>query len=183
MKLNARFALFISVLCLGFIYSLGTSFADDVPLPLRDFLQHPEVLGYGRAEILILNFFATVVIEYLVICAFLGWPEQAMIKLMFWVPLVNVITNPAAQIGALFFGKVMDSEALAWVMVCVVEFGVAAVEFGLLSRIFGYMYRQGVLHEPLTARRIILIVAVANMASFLLGFVGLLSLLIEMDPR
>ena len=54
--------LWVSLLC-----PIGLSFADDVPLPLGDFLQRPEVLGFSRVEILAANFYATAVIEYLVI--------------------------------------------------------------------------------------------------------------------
>lgn len=54
--------LWVSLLC-----PIGLSFANDVPLPLGDSLQRPEVLVYSQVGILAANFCATVVIEYLVI--------------------------------------------------------------------------------------------------------------------
>ena len=94
-----------------------------------------------------------------------------MIKLIFWILAVNVITNPAAQIAAIFFGRTMGSEALAWIMICLVELVIVAVEFGLLTLILGKMYRQGAFDELVTGKRLIGMVTVANLASFALGFV------------
>lgn len=168
-------------LWLACIYFAGRSFADDVPLPLT-LLRHPGALGYSGLEIFVLNFYATVVIEYLVICALLRWPEKATAKLIFWVLLINGLTNPAAQFGATFFARVMRSEASAWGMICMVEIAVVVVEFGLLRCILGRMYRQGALKEPVTAKRTIMIAAAANAASFAFGFVGLVFVLLAMSP-
>jgi len=121
-----------------------------------------------------------VVIEYFLICALLGWPEKAWVKLIPVVLLVNVITNPPAQAAAIFFGRVMGSEESAWAMVGVTELAVMAAEFGLLMWILGNMYRQGVLDRPVTALSTILIVVIANVASFAFGFVGLINVLIDM---
>mgnify|MGYP005845062999 FL=1 len=170
------------MLCLILASGWGSSLADDVPLPLGDFLQRPEVLGYSQPQLVVQNLCATVVIEYLVICGLLGWPERAMAKLVFWVLLVNIMTNPPAQVGAIFLGRVMGSEASAWATICMVEFAAAAVEYGLLRLIFVHMCREGALDHPITPRRTLLMVALANVASFAFGFVGLIFLLIEMGP-
>ncbi len=95
---NIRLLQVISGLCLILIFGLGRSIADDVPLP-SDLLGHPEILGYSRAQIFILNFLVTVVIAYWVICAFFEWSQKAMLKLMIWVPVVNLITNPLRRLG------------------------------------------------------------------------------------
>ncbi len=161
---------------------IGLSFANDVPLPMGDFLQHPEVLGYSRAEIFVWNFCATVIIEYFVICAFLGWPENAMIKLVFWVLLLNVITNPASQIAAIFFGRVMGSEISAWVMTSLAEFVAATLEFGIMRWLFRRMHDSGAIDRLVTTKRTIRMVLTANAANFIFGFVVLIGLLIDMGP-
>jgi hypothetical protein len=169
----------IIFLWMSFLWPIGLGFANDVPLPLGDFLQRPEVLGYSQLEILALNFCATVVIEYLVICAFLGWPEKAILKLGFGVLLANIITNPASQVVAIFFGSVLGSEPLAWAMICAVELVATIVEFGIMRWAFGRMYHGGLIDQPIAIKRTIVMVLTANVASFLLGFAALICLLIE----
>jgi hypothetical protein len=156
-----------------------TSFADDIPLPLKDFLQRPQALGYSRVEILFQNFAATVVIEYLVICTFLGWPARALPGILFWVLVINVITNPVSQVTAIHFGKAMTSEEAAWAMVCLIELLIVIVEFSFLWAILARMYSQGALDEVVTPERTLLTVVAANLASFLFGFVGFIFLLID----
>ena len=73
----------------------------------------------------------------------------------------------------------MGSEAWAWAMICLVEVAVVAAEFGLLKWIFGNMYRQGAPDNPVTAKRAIMTVSVANAASFAFGFVVIIYLLID----
>ena len=174
-----RSVLLASGLCLMFTGGPVPSLANDVPLPLHDFLQRPDILGYNQVIILVVNFGITVFVEYLVICSFLGWPIGARAKLFFGVLFINVITNPLSQLGAIFLGRVTESEPLAWAMLCIIELAAAAVEFVMLERIFGHLYRLGVFDRPITTRRTILITAVANLASFFIGFVGLILLLID----
>jgi hypothetical protein len=129
----------------------------------------------------------TIVIEYWVICAFFEWSQKAMLKLMLWVPVVNLITNPIAQIGVMFFGGMLKRSEpldwtimLQWAIIFVIELAVVAVEFCLFRWIFLNMYRQGVISKPVTVKRTILIAATANTASFALGFVGIIIWLMEM---
>ena len=173
-----RLAPYLFCFWLIFIFGLGPSFADDVANPF-DFLRDPKITGYSRVQIFAINFFATVVIEYLVICWFFVWSKKAMAKLLFWVVVVNIITNPAAQAGAIFFATSLESETLAWIMICIIELGAVVVEFGLLRWISGDMYRQGALDEEVTPKRTLLIAAVANLASFAFGFLGTLVVLAE----
>jgi hypothetical protein len=117
-------------------------------------------------------FFATVVTEYLIVYFLLGRPEKATAKLLLCVLLVNVITNPAAQFGMLLLGdeRLLGSATLPDVMICMIELTATAVESALMVPIFGRLYRCGLLDEPVTVRRTIVIVLAANVASFLVGF-------------
>jgi hypothetical protein len=171
-----RLAPYLFCFWLIFIHGLAPCFADDVAAPF-DFLRDPKITGYSRAQIFALNFFATVIIEYVVICWFFAWSKKVMAKLLFAVVVLNIITNPAAQAGAIFFATSLESETLAWTMIWIIEFLVVAVEFGLLKWIFRYMYRQGALDEEVTPKRTLLIAAVANLASFAFGFLGTLVVL------
>ena len=180
---NTGFVPYICALWLVLIFGVEPSFADDVPLPLRDFLQRPEVLGYSQLGILVANFSITFFIECLVICGFLGWPEKAIVKVIFWVLIMNLMTNPLAQVGAIFFGRAMGSESLAWLMIGLVELAVIAAEFCLLRFIFRNMYNNAELGEPVTGKRLIVMVTAANAASFFFGFVVLILLLMAVgDP-
>jgi hypothetical protein len=176
---HTRLAQTILCLCLTLICGLGSSLADDVPPPLGAFLQHPEAWGFSQVEILVWNFCATAVIEYFLICGLLGWPERAWLKLIPVVLHINFITKTQPQAGAIFFGRVMPSEGSAWAMVGLIEIAVMAVEFGLLRWMLGKLYRRGALDAPVTALSTILIVVIANVASFAFGFVGLIGMLID----
>lgn len=103
-------------------------------------------------------------------------------KLIFWVLFVNVITNPASQVAAIFFGRVMGSEMSAWIMICLVELVAATVEFGIMRWLFIRMHHSGAIDGPVTTKRTIETVLAANLASFLFGFAGLISVLLEMGP-
>ena len=183
LQYNTRFVPYICAFCLVLISGVGPSFADDVPLPLGDFLQRPEVLGYSQLGIFVANFSITFFIECLVICGSLGWPEKAIVKVIFWVLIMNLMTNPLAQVAAIFFGRAMGSESLAWLMIGIVELAVIAAEFCLLRFIFRNMYKNAELGEPVTEKRLIGMVTAANVASFFFGFVVLILLLLAVgDP-
>lgn len=130
-------------------------------------------------------FCATVMIEYLVMYALLGWPPRARAELLLWVLFINAVTNPASQVAAFFLGdeRLTGSEGLAWTMICGVELVAAVVELFLMRWAFGQMYRRGVIDQDITGRRAMVIVFTANLASFAFGFIVLLVLMEVVDLR
>jgi len=173
----------ISGLSFTLIYGVRSTFADGaLPVPFYkeiaptwDFLVR---LYFGAFAHI---FVATVAVEYLVVYVLLGRPAKAWTQLFFYIMLVNLITKPAAHLSMLFIGDpdLLGSTTRALLVDGIIELVVVTVEFGLMKWIFGSMYRRGVLQEPVTAKRTILIAAVANVASFAFGVVGLILLLIE----
>jgi len=132
-----------------------SSLADMVMLP--PFRLDDSVNLIGMAA----NFGFTTIIEYLAIYHILGRPKKAKTGLFLFVFLVNLITNPAAQIGVWFIGE--------WF---VIEAVVILVEFGLLMLVFARMFRIGALSQPIGAGRTLVVAVMANIASFGLGIVG-----------
>jgi len=134
---------------------------------LGDFL----VWGY---RFITAEFLLTVVVEYLVIYLMLGRPSKARMPLLFYLTLVNLITNPATQLGIFFVADpvLLGSSGKAFLVLCLIELVAMTTEFCLLTLVFGRMYRRGVLKVDVTAKRTVVIVFAANVASFLFGFVG-----------
>jgi len=167
-------------LAMSLIGGVAPCIANDVPLPYYALPVYKELMGTLSANLYIIvglfvtNFVATVFIEYLVVIWLMGDSNRARLELFLWVLVVNAITNPASQIGTLFLtaeAPTRGSEALAWSMICAVQFAAITVEFGLLRWIFGRMHRRGKLDKPVTAARTIMIVFAANLVSFVFGWV------------
>jgi hypothetical protein len=168
-----RWAQAILGLCCTLMYCTGSAFANGGPSTLF----HEEVAYdalFWNSSLFAEMFLATVAVEYAVVYFMLGRPAKASMQLLGWVLFVNVITNPAAQLGLLCLGDpvLWGSDTLAWVMIGIVELIVVAVEFCLLKWIFGRMNRRGRLDEPVSTRRTFAIALVANAASFVCGIVG-----------
>ena len=62
--------------------------------------------------------------------------------------------------------ELLGSASLAHLVEWIIEFVVVIVEFGLMKWIFGRMYRHGVLDEPVSAGRVLVISVAANIASY-----------------
>jgi hypothetical protein len=122
------------------------------------------------------TYLVTVLVEYVAVYWLLGRPAAARMSLLLYLLLINLLTNPVAQLGMLFLGDpvLMGSRALAQGMDCVIELTVVVVEFGLMKWIFSRMYRNGLLAQPITALRTLVMALVANLASFAVGTVGVL---------
>jgi len=161
-----------------FFFDIGSIFADSTPMPF-----HKEVATSGDffiwaypllAEMLLI----TVVVEYLVIYLMLGRPARAGIRLFGFVTLMNFITNPAAQLSILFIADpvLLGSDVLAYLVLCLIELVVIIIEFGLMIWMFGLMHRRGALLQPISASRTALISLVANIASFAIGRLGFIML-------
>jgi hypothetical protein len=116
----------------------------------------------------------TVLVEYLVGLCLLGWSKVSKPRLFGWVLIVNVITNPAAQLILIRLGnpQLWGHQKAFWVVAVLIELAVVAVEFLLLRRIFDRMYHHGNLSHRVTPRRVFIIALAANGASFVLGLVG-----------
>ncbi|MFC1835656.1 hypothetical protein ACFL2Q_13130 [Thermodesulfobacteriota bacterium] len=137
-----------------------------------------EEFGFSEAIYLVylvlMNFCATVLVEYLVVYFFLGKPIKARRELFLWILLVNVITNPAAQLGLIFLPERMSikADALGLAVLGIIELAVVVVEFGLLRWIFNRMYARGTLGKPVSEKRTLAIALTANVASFMAGLLG-----------
>ncbi|MEW6529403.1 MAG: hypothetical protein AB1473_01120 [Thermodesulfobacteriota bacterium] len=165
------------------LYGVGSTFAAAGPaVPFyKEILAHSsawEILAI-YSKLLTVIFGATVTVEYLTVYFLLGRPAKVRIKLFFYIVLVNMVTNPAAQFSMLFLGDpdLVGSAELALVVTCVIELVVVTVEYGLLRWLFGRMHRRGALDKPVTATRTFLISLVANAASFAIGVVGSISII------
>ncbi len=84
-----RLAVLVAGLWLGLAHCPGWFFCNDVPpvaIPyyaqLRNDPLERKFLAYWVASC----FLVSVVVEYLVILAFLGWPTNAWKELFFWIP-------------------------------------------------------------------------------------------------
>ena len=108
-------------------------------------------------------FYATVIIEYLVVYFFLRPFLRSKLKLFLWILLVNAITNPVFQIVAVLLIPTL-------IILLLLEILVVIVEFNILKWILGRMLRSGDLTEPLSSQRIFVISLTANLASFLVGY-------------
>ncbi|MFZ5866336.1 MAG: hypothetical protein ACOYXY_10685 [Thermodesulfobacteriota bacterium] len=166
-----------------YLYEVGSTFASGgpvVPFYKEVFAHSPiwEVLA-AYSKLLAVIFCATVAVEYLTVYFLLGGPSKVRIKLLFYIVLINMVTNPAAQFLMLFVGDpdLVGSAELALVVTCVIEFVVVTVEYGLLRWVFGRMHRRGLLYRPVTATRTFVISLVANAASFAIGVVGSISII------
>lgn len=148
----------------------GSASADDAGVPFFRDIADPVSLGY----MMLIRFCVTVAAEYLVVLGCLTGRLKAFSALFVWVLLINVVTNPAAQFGVAFVADpaVLGSEAAALLMWFGIELAVVAVEFGLLRWIFTRMYQRHILNEPVSMRRTIVIVLLANLASILAGTLG-----------
>ena len=136
--------------------------------PTWDFL----ILAYFGAFAHI--FFITAAVEYLIVYLLLGRPTRGRIQLIFYIMLANVITKPAGHSAMLFIADpdLLGSRTLERLAVFIIELVILVVEFGIMRLTFHWMYCRGLIHEPVTARRTILIAALANVASFAFGLVG-----------
>jgi hypothetical protein len=166
-------------LALMFTCDVGSIFADGgLPVPFyqevftntsfRDFL-----CGFYY-KILLEIFCATVAIEYLVVFLLLGRPPKAKIKLFCYILLINLITNPAEQFAIFFLADpdLLGSTGRSLLMICLIEFVVITIEFGLMLWIFRRMYRRGMLQRAITAGHTIVLALVANVASSGILFIG-----------
>ena len=151
---------------------VGPTLADDVHPPgsfYKEFID-------GDFEALLLAmlhcFAVTVIVEYLVVYLLLRRSVKDWKRPFFWVLVVNLITNPAAVLISLFIADpvILGSGVLATKLLCIIEFLVVMVEFVILKWAFGKMYRQGILEKPITIKRTLIISLLANMASFLIGW-------------
>lgn len=130
------------------------------------------LVSYFRVMALV--FLACVGIEYIVAYLLLGRPSRGRRQLIFYVLLVKIITNPAAQLAHLFIADevLLGSSALEHLVHYLIEVAVVIVEFGLIWWICGRMYSRDVLDEPVSAVRSLLISLVANVAPFLILYMA-----------
>ena len=179
MPRHARFVQIACVLYLIFSNDGGLVFADGgLPVPFykevssTTSIWHFLFCFYYR--ILLPIFFATVAIEYLVVYLYLGRPSKAKTHLLLYIILINLITNPAAQLSMLFIGdpKLLGSSALSCLVDCTTELAVVAIEFGFMIWMFRRMYDRGIL-EKVTTGKTALMALVANVASFVIVFIGI----------
>ena len=141
--------------CLLWLSGDGLSYANMGPRgPFIDYI-------YPRSPFYI-GYYATVIIEYLVIYVFLRSCLKSKLKLFLWVLLVNAISNPAFQL-------LIASLTLDIIGVLLSEILVVFVEFLVLKWIFRRMHRTGDLTEPVTNRHTFTISLIANMVSFVVG--------------
>jgi hypothetical protein len=177
----------VSAICFTLVCCVGAASADGgtvVPF-YQDVFGHSSVwesirdLFAAYSMLFTLIFCATVAVEFLVVFFLLGRPAKARRSLFIYMVLINIVTNPPAQISMLFVGDpdLLGSSKLAYLVDFLIELVVIAVEFGLLRWTFGRMRRGGVLDEPVTATRTFVIAVVANVASFAIGVVGLATLM------
>lgn len=155
---------------LMFLVLPATSLAD-TPLPFEMRLAWGDArpLGY-----LILGcFVATLLVEYPVVYWMIGRPKKARTQLLFWLALINMVTNPAVQIALLYLEPALEGwERFGWLYLCVIELAVVAVEFWLFTRVFARMYRGRALDEPVTTTWALVAAIAANLASFVIGGIG-----------
>jgi hypothetical protein len=174
----------ITALFVSFICANGLSLANDVSLPFyREWLGNHWGEPHLLTKLFIMNFCATVLVEYVVILLFLRPPAKARTGLAFWVFCVNAITNPVAQ-GLVL---VLDQGFTAYLLLTAIrEFNIVAliaalfssgilvliegvailVECKILVRVFGRMYGRGTIDEPVLARQALIMVIAANVVSF-----------------
>lgn len=112
----------------------------------------------------IANYIATAVIEFVVIYLLLRRPAKACFSLLVWVLVVNLITNPTAQLAWL------TSER--WIYwrpdsALIIESVTIVAEFVLLMLVFKRLYRCGLLAKPVSLARGLIVTVSANLASFI----------------
>lgn len=146
--------------------------ADGAPMPFYQEAAGRDPLDPGFLSILLVGLVSTVLVEYLVVYLLLGRPTKSRTRLFVWVLLINVITNPAAQLTILYVADpvLLGSANLANLVFGITELLVVIVEFWLLKWAFGRMYRRGVLTQPVAATRTFVISLAANTASFVATF-------------
>ncbi|MEW6141435.1 MAG: hypothetical protein AB1733_24695 [Thermodesulfobacteriota bacterium] len=121
-------------------------------------------------KVMALVFLASVGIEYIVAYLLLGRPSRGRTQLIFYVLLVKIITNPAAQLAHLFIADdvLLGSSTLEHLVHYLIEVAVVIVESGLIWWMCGRMYSHNVLAEPVSAARSLLISLVANVVPFVI---------------
>ncbi|WP_157212077.1 hypothetical protein [Desulfomonile tiedjei] len=134
-------------------------------------------------KLFIMNFCATILVEYVVILLFLRASTKALAGLAIWVFCVNAITNPVAQVLILS----LDQGFTAYLLLTAIrEFDIVAliaalfasgilvliegvtilVEYKILVRVFGRMYGRRTIDKPVFARQALIMVIAANVVSF-----------------
>lgn len=159
---------FISGLWLMLMLGTGTALANGIPT----FSSQLRALGVPRMGAIILStYIATVVVEYGVLYLFLRRLMTPGAWLLPWVLLVNLVTNPVAQLVWIYFKDWLDPLDHN-LLLYGIELAVVAVEFLLFRWIFGRMCDRSALAAPVTERRTLTIVLAANVASFLFAAAG-----------
>lgn len=144
------FGLFVISVC-----DVGSSHANMVRLPPF------EIRGPLDLAVMALMFCATTIVEFFVVYWILGSPKKARRGLFLFALLVNLITNPPAQLWVWILGE--------WF---VIELVVIIVECGLMAWVFRRMHHSGKLDHPVTGVRTAATVLTANVVSFILGVVS-----------
>lgn len=129
---------------------------------------------YGVLTGISASFFATVVVEFVVIYIFLGRPSTARGWLFLRVMLIHLISYPLAQIGVVFLPSPGDAHIplMAISRLCVVELLVVVLDYALLKRVFAAMHRTGKLGKKVSNRRTLKIAFAANFTTFLLSILA-----------
>jgi hypothetical protein len=111
-----------------------------------------------------------VVIEYFFVLLFCVRRLKPMPPLLFWTVVINLITNPASQCGAYYLTdpNLISSETAAWGAIAAIEAIVVVVEYFLFRLVFKRLSRLGKIEQPLSPKRTLVMVLVANTVSFAL---------------
>ncbi len=99
--------------------------------------------------------------------------HQRLERTLFLDPFAALITTPPAQYAALSMGDyvLLGTQSRVWAILTAIEFAVVAVEFGFMWWILKRMHRRAVIKTPVTPKRTLVMVFIANAASFLGGLV------------
>ncbi|MEW6351737.1 MAG: hypothetical protein AB1646_22035 [Thermodesulfobacteriota bacterium] len=105
----------------------------------------------------------------MIVLAFLRWPANAGKELFLWVLFAALVTNPPAQCAALSLGDevLLGTQSRVWSCLAAIELAVVIVEYALMWWILRRLHRQGVIETTVSGKRTLVVVFVANAASFL----------------
>lgn len=163
----------ISGLWLFLMLITETAFANGMPT-FRSY--QAKALSIGLMGVIVLaTYISTAVVECAVVYLFLRGLMATRSGLFPWVLLVNLITNPVAQLVWIYFKHWLDPVD-GVLLLCGIEIAVVVVEFLFFRWLFERMYHRGALAASVTDRRTLMIVLAANVASLVFVEAGFLFL-------